>query len=262
MTRVRIVTINTGKGDGPYAARIGWLADELGRLTPDIVLVQEGLRSVDGRLDTVARLADRLGMASAFAPARRKAREVEGRWLDTWSGLGFLSRADAVETTSLPLPDHPRDGERIAQLGRWPFGGGALTVANVHLTHLAGENGLRGRQLAATLTHPWLAPGSGVRLLGGDLNTDLAGLDGLRAAAAPVALVDAVAAGGGRPDRITVPVGQPGRPGRCLDHLLLVGDEASPVVTTGARVVLDRPDAGGIWPSDHYGVLVDLHLPD
>ena len=40
-TGLRIVTINTGKCDGSYRARLRWLASELSRLVPDIIALQE-----------------------------------------------------------------------------------------------------------------------------------------------------------------------------------------------------------------------------
>lgn len=257
------MTINTGKGDGAYARRIGWLADELRRLQPDIVLLQEALATPDGALDTTARLAAELGLASAFAPARRKPREVEGVWLDTWSGLGVLSRYDAFHVESLPLPDHPDDGERVALVVRWPIGGVDLVIANVHLTHLRDQDALRGRQVATVLAHPWLDGSAGVTLIGGDLNTRPAGLDALRALASPRRLTDAFEAGGGAADGITIPVGRPRVSGVRVDYLLAVdGSSHAAVRFTGAAIVLDRPDPDGNYPSDHYGVMVDLHLDD
>ena len=263
MTRLRIVTINTGKGDGAYARRIGWLSDELRRLDPDIVLLQEALATPDGALGTTAWQAAELRMAVAFAPARRKPRAVEGVWLDTWSGLGLLSRFDAFRMETLPLPDHPDDGERIALVGQWVIGGTDLVIANVHLTHLRNQDELRGRQVAAVLAHPWLGGVGGVTLIGGDLNIRPAGLGWFREVAAPRRLTDAYEAGGGSPDRTTVPVGRPGVAGSRVDHLLAVEREADAAVRfTGARIVLDRADPDGIFPSDHYGVMVDLHLDD
>lgn len=263
MTRLRIVTINTGKGDGRYRRRMAWLAEELTRLAPDIVLLQEALRTADGALGTVATLADGLGMAAAFAPARRKNRLVEGERLDTWSGLGLLSRSAAFRTERLSLPDHPDDGERVALLGCWqPFDGVSLVIANVHLTHLRGQDALRARQFAALLAHPWLTGSAGITLVGGDLNTAPADLGPLRAVAGPRHLTDTYTAGGGEPGRVTVPVGRPDDPGARLDYLLVVGDDGTQAPGwSGARVVLDRPDPDGVYPSDHYGIMVDLHLP-
>ncbi len=262
MDRLRIVTTNTGKGDGPYRHRLGWLAAELGRLVPDIVLLQEALATPGGELNTTGYLVAELGMASAFAPARRKPRAVEGIWHDTWSGLGILSRFDAFRTDTVALPDHPEDGERIALLGRWDVGDVNLVIANVHLTHLRDQDDLRAEQLTTTLAHPWLNTPGSVALIGGDFNTHPSGLGQLRAAAAPRQLTDAFAVGGGAPDRVTVPVGRPELPGTCVDYLLAVESPNDAALEfSGAAVVLDRSDPDGVYPSDHYGIMVDLHLP-
>ncbi len=262
MTRLRIVTINTGKGDGPYRRRLGWLAAELGRLAPDIVLLQEALATPGGELDTTAHLATELKLAPAFAPARRKPRAVEGVWHDTWSGLGVLSRIDAFRTGIVALPDHPDDGERIALLGRWDVDGVDLVIANVHLTHLRDRDDLRAEQFATVLSHPWLDVPGAVMLIGGDLNTRPTGLGWLRATAAPRQLTDAFEAGGGARDRVTIPVGRPDLPGTCVDYLLTIEPAVQTSLTlSGAAVVLDRPDPDGVYPSDHYGIMVDMELP-
>lgn len=113
------------------------------------------------------------------------------------------------------------------------------------------------------LAHPWLDGAAGETLIGGDLNTRPAGLDAFRAVASPRRLTDAFEAGGGASDRITIPVGRPEVPGARVDYLLAVEVEGSPAVRfTNAAIVLDLPDPDGIYPSDHYGVMVDLHPDD
>jgi hypothetical protein len=59
--------------------------------------------------------------------------------------------------------------------------------------------------------------------------------------------------------RSTVPVSAPLGAGRCLDYVLSVAPDARlhPGVQSGA-LVLGTPDADGIYPSDHRGVLVIL----
>lgn len=47
MTRLRIVTINTAKGDNDYSKRLPWLISSVRTLDPDIVLVQEALVTTD-----------------------------------------------------------------------------------------------------------------------------------------------------------------------------------------------------------------------
>jgi len=57
MQSLRIVTINTWKCDGAYRNRLRWLGDELKRLQPDVIAMQECFRDVDGEYDTAAYLA-------------------------------------------------------------------------------------------------------------------------------------------------------------------------------------------------------------
>ena len=114
---MRIVTINTAKGDGQYACRLDVLARELRALQADVVLLQESFSTCDRSLSTAAHLGAALGMHVAQAPARRKPRLVDGRELLSDSGLAILTRAPLLDATVRALPWDPADGERIAQIG-------------------------------------------------------------------------------------------------------------------------------------------------
>src|SRR3954453_16495858 len=89
---MRVVTINTAKGDGEYAERLRVLADQLGALQPDVVAVQEAFVACDGSLATANRLASTLGMHVNYASARKKPRSVDGRMVASESGLALLTR--------------------------------------------------------------------------------------------------------------------------------------------------------------------------
>jgi endonuclease/exonuclease/phosphatase family metal-dependent hydrolase len=52
---------------------------------------------------------------------------------------------------------------------------------------------------------------------------------------------------------------------RRVDFIWLLNGEKSSVAVRSSRIVLNRPkplpDGSALWPSDHYGVLVDLDIP-
>jgi endonuclease/exonuclease/phosphatase family metal-dependent hydrolase len=52
---------------------------------------------------------------------------------------------------------------------------------------------------------------------------------------------------------------------RRVDFIWLLNGEKSSVTVRSSRIVLNRPkalpDGSALWPSDHYGVLVDLDIP-
>src|SRR4051812_463623 len=134
MAALRILTINTGKCDGPYKQRLDWLASELQSQQADVIACQEAFRDESGRLDTAGDLAQRLGMHLAWTPARFKTRECEGETLEGWSGMALLSLEPFTMVDSIALPADPRDGDRRAQVALLEVEGAPVIFANVHLT--------------------------------------------------------------------------------------------------------------------------------
>jgi endonuclease/exonuclease/phosphatase family metal-dependent hydrolase len=259
---LRIITINTGKGDGEYRARVDWMAHELLRLGPDIICCQEAFRDQSGALDTAAFLMKRLGLNGFWAPARRKLRECEGVEMESWSGLALLSRTPWTLVDSMELPSDDADGERIAVFGLIEEPQTRLAVANVHLTHLRGADDLRREQLRCVIEHPIMKMKGTIRLICGDFNTTAEGpvLAGLLGETDYGNVQDAYYLGGGPPGRSSLPP-RPGlATGRRIDHLLSIADAAPEhPVFTSSTIVLDRPEPrSGLLPSDHYGVATTM----
>jgi len=246
MDMLTVVTLNTWKCDGDYPARLQPMISGLAALSPDLVLLQEAFRTDDGAADTAGLLAGRLGMEVDYRPARRKPRRFAGTERISESGLAVLSRHPLGPGRSVGLPSDPADGERIAQIVTVRAPGRTLFVLNLHLTHLPEADGLRREQCRLALAAMDAETGGAVAIVGGDFNAgpddpavrSLAGrpgaLDAGRAAGHPSTLADG---------------------GRCVDHLcVLPRPGIRCVLHRGARV-LDRPDADGRLPSDHYGLM-------
>jgi endonuclease/exonuclease/phosphatase family metal-dependent hydrolase len=101
---IRIITINTWKGDGNYDWRMQLMAMELYNLQPDIVCLQESVRSEDYQIDTAEFLADFLGLEMVYAPARLKSRSI-GNFrfsLSLRAGNSFSSTIERQWITSIP----------------------------------------------------------------------------------------------------------------------------------------------------------------
>jgi endonuclease/exonuclease/phosphatase family metal-dependent hydrolase len=251
---MRIVTINTGKGDGAYRRRVELLTEGLRTLQPDVVCLQEALlASSDAgqRLDTAGLLASGLEMHVMAASSRRKVRLVEGQAVLSRSNVALLSRAAPLDWHAVDLPSDPADGERVALVARLAD----LTIGVVHLCHLRGADILRQQQLQTLMSDRLLANGG---LVIGDLNTDLAGIPDLSSGLPDWSVAD-LWCGVGLGPRGTVPVSVPAETGRCLDYVLSVVPEgrAHPTVDAAA-LVLATPGADGLYPSDHRGVCVTL----
>jgi endonuclease/exonuclease/phosphatase family metal-dependent hydrolase len=269
MDPLRIVTINTGKCDGPYQARVAWLAEEAGRLRPDVLVCQEVFREDGGPRDTLATLQRKLGLQASWASARYKARECEGAFLHGWSGMSLLSRHSWAYVDVLELPADERDGERVAQIALIEVGETSLVVANVHLTHLRDADKLREAQLHAVLCHPLMQMRKAIRLICGDLNMTPANavLQRLFKAKDVGSLMDTYVQGHGDSERGTLAARRATAEGRpCVDYILSLADQADshPVFTSSAVVLKNREPRSGVLPSDHYGVattLVPLRVP-
>lgn len=248
---MRLVSLNTWKAEGDYVRRIDAMVAGLSALSPAVIALQEDLRTADGLTHTALALARALGLHLSWVPARPTVRSVALRRTPTTSGLAVLSRQPVLEQRVLALPVEARDGERLAQCVRLPGPAGDWWLVNLHLTHLGDRADLRRQQLEAVLRMMGeTAPTCSV-VLCGDLNasTEDAEIAGFLRQGM---LRDAFA---GRPKVTHVDAAGADRN---LDHILFRPGDGQMVTAGWVGVVLDRPDAHGVRPSDHCGVCADL----
>jgi endonuclease/exonuclease/phosphatase family metal-dependent hydrolase len=243
MRPLRLATLNTWKGDGAYCQRLAAMTAGLTALNPDVIALQEVLAAPDAGCDTAGHLAKALDMTASVLPLRHKIREVEGRAVDSTSGLALLSRLPVRASRPLSLTGDKRDGERAALIADLEVDGQMLTVACLHLTHLRQAAELRRQQWreveAALASSP-------IAVAAGDFN-------------APVETLD-LAASRFADSRQTC--GDPSRStfiadaaGPCIDHVLFAG-----LKPTGWQTALGEADADGITPSDHLAVVADFYF--
>lgn len=252
---VHVVTLNTWKNDGDLRRRLPAMAQGLRALTLDIVLLQEVFRADEPTWHTGEALADALGLVCVYAPARRKFRAWDGRVVTCEAGLAILWRGERPAAETIALPTSEAGGERIALLCRGEIRGRRVLAGNVHLSHLRGDDDGRRAQLAATLAAPTWQTSAHLRILGGDFNATAAlaaSIDG------SVALHNVFDGTPGCPPTHPLPP-RAGRFGRTIDLLFSVTTAGErPAKVAQAFVALDRPDADGVWPSDHAAVGADL----
>jgi len=255
VTTVRLVTLNTWKGDGDYLLRLAAMAEGLAAIDPQVICLQEVFTAADLGLDTAARLASLLGMSCHHLPARRKSRQFGNRMIDSTSGLAILSRLPVQWTRPLDLPSDPLDGERIAQMAALDVGTGRLLLINLHLTHLRQADALRRRQLetifaAIDPSDGWLAV-----IMAGDFNAERREPMFRRLPQAAGWVVEDARTAAREPPRPTL---RGILRGGCVDHLLLYRERLSATRVRSARRVLDKPLT--VMPSDHYGLMATLDL--
>lgn len=255
---MRIVSLNTWKGEGAYRRRLDQLTAGLHALAPDVVCLQESLQTGDKDLDTAGHLARRLNLHLAWAPARLKRRRVENRWRECYSGLAILSRAPIQRHRLIALPFHPQDPDRQAHWVDIRLSDVEQRVVNLHLTHISGADGVRRDQLRTIMTGLAQANGPNYVWICGDFNAapENASMRVLEEQSTWM-VVDAYIAGGGRLPGATFPVERIRSEGRRIDRIFLLTRNQVPApIILQATKVMTVPDAGGAYPSDHAGVMV------
>ncbi|MDR3715500.1 MAG: endonuclease/exonuclease/phosphatase family protein [Puia sp.] len=261
---LKIVTINSWKCDGDYHRRLPVLSGQLKRVNPDIIACQECFFAEEVGADTAARLAAALEMEYSFLPCRRKKREFDGHWVDSYSGMAVLSRFPIVSGEALELSSVPEDPGRKAQRVEIEFlAGRILRITNIHLTHLRGQTALRKKQVAEVCkwAEAVALPGTGAvacNLVCGDFNAVLASAE-LATLKELTKAADGYSLGGGPEPRTSLL--ESFKRGRtlCVDYIFCLPVANRYPFCKDAAVVLNEPDAlTGLYPSDHFGISVVL----
>jgi endonuclease/exonuclease/phosphatase family metal-dependent hydrolase len=259
---IRIITINTWKGDGNYDWRMEMMAMELYYLQPDIVCLQESVRTVDHQVDTAEFLADFLGLGMAYAPARLKSRAVGNFDFRCHSGLAILSAFTFDRQWVTSIPTSKEDPDRMAFSAQMYCGNQKITVTNLHLTHIRRADDLRLRQYASIIKQNSEAVEHTAWFCCGDFNCSL-DKERLRVLEQEcgIAITDCYLSGNGQmPGGTLVQTSSP-QPESRIDYIfnLQQDDNPAPVCKNG-QIVLNTPDFEGCYPSDHFGVCVDINL--
>lgn len=257
-----LVTLNTWKNEGAYRQRLRRTADEINTLKPDAVALQETFCAPTADADTAHWLAMHCGLHATQVHTRNKHRLFEGRPVPSTSGMAVLSRQPWLASEALPLPSNPIDGGRAAQIVTLATGQHQVRLANVHLSHLPGEEGtaLRAAQLQAVFNRLQTLGPASVTLQCGDFNSELNNTGIARFLGEPWGLKDVFAlADEPREPTFMDDSGS----SQVLDHVLLLPALSSAVVeVVAADTVMrcDQPDAQGVAPSDHSGLWVRVRL--
>lgn len=268
---LKVVTLNLWHDQGPWPARAERIRDWLDRLDPDLVGFQEVLRGPG--LDQLAELlGPRLphrdyGCAGTFTR--------DGTLLEF--GNAVASRWPLVGREEQKLPDRG-DGETRAALHvdvEAPFGRVSFTCTHLHWRFHHGDTRLRQVQALAERVIARRPKGGFPPILVGDFNAEpewdeiryLTGghaIDGKT-----VYFHDAWRKAGRGPVHPGEPPGCTWsnrnrfarlglEPDRRIDYVFVGYPTAQGIgLVERCQVVFDEPE-GGIWPSDHFGVLAEL----
>lgn len=270
---LRALSLNLWGDGGPFERRLQWCIAELGALCPDIVALQE-VRQVPNKVpNTAETLARALGLHCVF--------EKTVEWGGGDEGLAILSRFPIRETGHLRLPHPMPADERILLWALCDSGVGKVAAFTTHLTYRMHHGLLREDQVAAldekvqAVIAAQKEPPA-VTLLMGDFNAtpeadEIRFLRGLHTIAGRRTYYQ---------DAFLVQPERPAESGitwarrnffthklrfletdRRIDYIFVgpAGRDGRGLIKS-CRVVLDRPDENGIFPSDHFGVLAEVQL--
>lgn len=214
------------------------LVRALGSAAPDLVALQEVVRSPAADRSRAHELADRLGLSSVVL-------SVPG----PFGGLALLSRRPVLSSAELPLRSmtgafggHPTVLEVV------------VDIARLYVVHVpVGPEAIRAACVAEIGELAAAAPADRPLVLCGDFNCPADGAP-MKDLVADGRLTDSWIEAGGAPEALTMPMPDPTWR---LDHVL-----HRPADGLGARprpwLLGAEPDEGGLYPSDHSGVAVEF----
>jgi len=258
MSWIKIITLNTWKGDGLYNERLALMAGQLKVLQPDILCLQESLQSLDTELDTASTLARHLDMQCIFTPARKKFRLCEGKELLCYSGLAILTFFEVLDQQVTSLPVDNDDPDRIAMNVLLNIQGTPWVITNLHLTHLQNREQLRLQQLQAMAESPFGHGSTKPRIICGDFNCGRESWEFKQwRSTSEYEIIDCYTSGKGElpGNTFTASDGK----SKCIDFILALRQQTSPTFfTQKAQVVVNQPAQDGLLPSDHFGVCVEM----
>ena len=261
----RVATFNIWNRQGPWDRRLPLIREGLAALGADVIGLQEVLAfgSLPNQADEIAAS---MGWNVYHAPA----------W-DVGGGLTFgnaiLSPHRLLDAQCLPLPAPPGLDTRSVAFARVDAPHGPIPVFVTHLTFQLHMCRARREQVVALADHvARLAPiGEPPPVVLGDFNAGpdsdeirfLRGLTALDGRSVYFADCWGVTAGDTGPgytyDRRNAYALRSHEPSNRIDYIFVRGPDAhlrgEPIA---ARLALDQP-VDGIWPSDHFAVVADIH---
>lgn len=258
---VRILTLNLQSlANGWFEARAAAVNAALRRLKPDILCLQEVTvcHQGTGLYDQARAVADACGLGFVAFDTYGPPDDIRA---EQQQGLAIAARWPfrRVSDRRLPSAPHDRPDGRVAMLCQVMHPEGDIDVVTTHLAWRSDEDvtHLMQADLLLDVFHRQGFGRGGHRgVLAGDLNAteDEPVIRRLGAS-----LLDAYRAMHPESPGHTWLKSCPytvgwSMPSRRLDYVFVPKDAR----IRQAEVVMDGPEAGGVWPSDHAAVLVDL----
>lgn len=244
-----VLTLNIYHDRADWPQRLELMVEEITALAPDVILLQEVLQNPElpNQAET---LASRLGGYEVFFVSADSVGNPK-RY-----GNAILSRLPVLQTNERRL--QPHNDYRMAAHARIEWRGEPVDVYATHL-HYGGEDPgpeaveTRGTQIRDLLDFVDATRAGDAVVVGGDFNTrpDSPDLQLLAERLRDAYVVHHPDAEDDAPEHTTL------NPTffenlRRIDYLWYDPEGLTPI---SAEHVLNEPNADGVWPSDHFGVL-------
>jgi endonuclease/exonuclease/phosphatase family metal-dependent hydrolase len=241
-----VVTLNIYHDADDWPSRRPLVIEGLKELSPDVIVLQEVLQK-EGLGNQATDIAEALGYESWFASANP--RDDEQRF-----GNAILTRHPILEQSEHRL--HPLNDWRTLAHARLDVCGRTIDIYGTHLHHTREGDGIRAQQVGDIVSTIKARDDGTPSILAGDFNATVRAPE---LAQLLVRYSDAFGRVEKEADGITTlnPHYFDKRMQRRIDHVLV---ERGHFEVLEARRVLDRPDASGTWPSDHFGVFARLRF--
>lgn len=260
-TTLRVATWNLWWRFGPWEQRLPLIVEELRRVDPDVVALQEVWQ--DRATSSAHVIGEALGLEVAFAG---------GVELDDglWFGNAIASRWPITGSSSVVLPDEGKPEGRLALRADVDGPRGALQVFCTHLNWRLDQSSVRQAQVRALAE---LVAGAGPRtyppIVCGDFNAEphsaeIELLTGQRGVAVDgFVLVDAWHSVRSSEPGYTFADDNPYAESqlewdRRLDYVFVGWPKAGGRGHPRSAALFGTTPSGDLWPSDHYGVVVEL----
>ncbi len=264
MPSLRLITLNLWNEQGPHERRLALCAAELAALRPDVIALQE-VRQSAAVANQAVTLAAALKLEHHYA--------VASSWDGGDEGLAILSRHPISLRGHRELPHATEKERRVCLHARVETPAGPLDVYTVHLNYRGTHGQIREDQIVAAEAFMREAPETHLpRVLMGDFNAcpdadEIRWLKGLRSVGGRrVFFQDAwshlhpLEPGWtwARSNRYTESMAWLERDRR-IDYIFVGQANLDGTgMLLDCRVVLDVPDADGVFPSDHYAVYAEI----
>jgi endonuclease/exonuclease/phosphatase family metal-dependent hydrolase len=244
------LTLNIWHDQQDWPARREPMLKGLEALEPDVICLQEVLQK-PGLPNQAETLAGELGYTAHFV---------------SWDSAGSPKRYGNAILTRTPVLESghhlldPPDDYRVVAWARIAPGGDTLDVYCTHLHHTQEAEGvaMRRTQVLDALEYIDETRGDGPVVFAGDFNAEV---DAPELAPVRDRFGDAYGAiHGDSADAVTTLNTEKGHRFTRIDHVFYRPGATLDLAPRSARVVLDSPTADGVWPSDHFGVLVRFAL--